>query len=66
MTKSKLIHMESRASATDDGFEFLVQCEAKSCIMRGLLSSLKKTVDSVVLHTEEVPRRGTYHALIPP
>ncbi|XP_071791966.1 tyrosine 3-monooxygenase-like [Asterias amurensis] len=60
MTKTKLIHVESRASAANDGFEFLVQVDAKSCIVRSLLASLKKTVDSVVLHTEEVPKRAIW------
>ena len=59
MSKAKLLHVESRASAArEGGVEFLVQCDAKGCNTRGLVASLQKVVDSVVLHREDLPRRG--------
>ncbi|XP_022079305.1 tyrosine 3-monooxygenase-like [Acanthaster planci] len=61
MSKMKLLHVESRASAVkEEGLEFLIQCDAKGCNTRGLLASLQKIVDSVVLHMEDLPPREVW------
>ena len=63
MNKAKLIHVESRASMVKEGgFEFLVQCDARGCSTRSLIASLKKSVDDVVLHRDDVPKRGEMFA----
>ncbi|XP_038079333.1 tyrosine 3-monooxygenase-like [Patiria miniata] len=61
MAKAKLLHVESRTSTIkEDGLEFLVQCDVKGVNTRSLVTSLQKIVDSVVIHRDDLPRRGVW------